>query len=117
MIYEPVNQRSEILPSATSHIAHVCNQFDHVFALRISMRRFKSINFCYFCKKYKVFERWGLRPQSPTPAPPLQISGCAPHSNYSGPFLIHDATVVNRVRKNLKSVMPFPSIFEINMLL
>ena len=42
-----------------------------MFALPISMPRFKSIIFLskialklsYFCKKCKIFERWGLRPQ------------------------------------------------------
>ena len=29
-------------------------------------------------KKCKIFERWGLRPQTPETAPPLQISGYAP---------------------------------------
>ena len=40
------------------------------------MPRFKSINFyqiglklSYFAKKYKIFERWGLRPQTSKTAP------------------------------------------------
>ena len=31
-----------------------------------------------FAKKYKTFERWELRPQTPKTAPPLRISGYAP---------------------------------------
>ena len=36
--YQLVNKRTVILPLATSHIAiaHLCNQFNHVFALLIS---------------------------------------------------------------------------------
>ena len=30
MIYQHVNERTKILPLATSHIAHLCNQFNHV---------------------------------------------------------------------------------------
>ena len=29
-------------------------------------------------KKCKIFERWGLRPQTPKTTPPLRISGYAP---------------------------------------
>ena len=35
----------QILPLATSQIAHLSNQFNHVFALPISMPRFESIIF------------------------------------------------------------------------
>ena len=52
------------------------------------MPRFNSINFDLnrlkiesFLKKYKIFERWGLRRQTPETAPPLQVSGYAPASN------------------------------------
>ena len=34
-----------VLPLVTSHIAHLFNQFNYVFALLISMARFKCINF------------------------------------------------------------------------
>ena len=54
--------RTEILPLATSHIAiaHLCNQFNHVFALLMSMPHFKSINFIktgliLFLQNNKVF--------------------------------------------------------------
>ena len=30
MIYQHVNKRTKILPLATYHIAHLCNQFNHV---------------------------------------------------------------------------------------
>ena len=66
--------RSEMLPLATSHIAHLCNQFNHVFALLISRPRFKSINLnqnrpkikLFWKKKYKIFER-SLPPAAPDP--------------------------------------------------
>ena len=45
MNYQLVNKRTKTLPLATSHIAHLCKQFNHAFALLISMQRFKSINF------------------------------------------------------------------------
>ena len=46
-----------------------------MFAQPISMSCFKSIIFFikialklnYFCKKFKIFERWGHRPQTPVP--------------------------------------------------
>ena len=49
---------------------------NHVFALLISMSRFNSINVyqkrpkfkLLLQKKYKIFERWGLRPQTPVSA-------------------------------------------------
>ena len=55
-----VNKRTKILPLATSFIAnaHLRNQFNHIFALLISMSHLKSINFyqnrpkSYFSKKY-----------------------------------------------------------------
>ena len=87
MIYQHVNKQTEILAIATSHITHLCNlYYVHVFALLISMPGFHSINFyqnrpkvkLFFPKKYKTFERWGLRPKIPVTAPPLQISDYAP---------------------------------------
>ena len=44
-IYQLVNKRLEILAIATSHIAHLCNKYNHVFAPLISMPGFNSINF------------------------------------------------------------------------
>ena len=60
------------------------------------MPRFNSIMFhqnrpkikLVFAKIDKIFERWGLRPQTPEKAPPLQISGYAPESNHVFALLI-----------------------------
>ena len=42
-----------------------------------------------FVKKDKIFECWGLRPQTPEKAPsPLQISGNAPERNHVSALLI-----------------------------
>ena len=46
MIYWLVNKRTEIFPLATSqcsHIAHLCSQFNHAFALLVSMPSFNPI--------------------------------------------------------------------------
>ena len=48
------NKKAEILPLATTLITHVRGQFIHVFALLISMPRFKSINFCQNRPKIKI---------------------------------------------------------------
>ena len=93
MIYQQINKRTAKLSLATSHIAHWCNQLNHV-ALLISMPRFKSIIFyktalklSYFCKKMQNFRAvgvpaphpcasggWGLRAH--TPRPPKQPPHC-----------------------------------------
>ena len=81
MIYQLVNKKTKILAIAISQIAHSCNQYNHVFALLISMPCFNSINFdqntpkikSFFPKNYKIFERLGLCSQTPITAPPLQI--------------------------------------------
>ena len=40
-----------------------------------------ALKLSYFCKKMQIFERWGLRPQTPKLAPPpLRISVYAPGS-------------------------------------
>ena len=72
MIYLQVNKRTAMLSLATSHIAHLCNQLNHV-ALPISMPRFKSIifikiapKFSYFCKKLRNFLALGASPRTPT---------------------------------------------------
>ena len=44
MIYQLLNKKSEILPLATSHRAHLWHQFNYVFAQLMFMPRFKSIN-------------------------------------------------------------------------
>ena len=70
---------TEILLLATPHIAiaHLCNQFNHVFALLTSMPHFKRINIIriglklsYFCKKKKIFF-WALGAPFKTPETPL----------------------------------------------
>ena len=58
MIYQFAHKRPEILPLLNFHIAHLCNQFNLVFALLILMPPFISINFCQnkpilFAKKKK----------------------------------------------------------------
>ena len=88
MIYLHVNKRTVMLSLATSYLAHLCNQLNHV-ALPIFMPRFEAIFFIkialklsYFCKKCKIFDRWGLRPQTTVPpaagafAPRPPASGC-----------------------------------------
>ena len=60
------------------------------------MPRFNSIKFyqnrpkikLVFVKNRQNLVRWGLRPQTPEKAPPLQISGYAPESNYAFAQLI-----------------------------
>ena len=52
MIYQHVNKGTAMLSLATSHIAHLCNQLNHV-ALPISMTRFKSVIFCQNSSKIK----------------------------------------------------------------
>ena len=102
MIYQLVNKRTEILAIATSHIAHVCNQYNHGFTLQISMPRINSIIFIkiglkliYFCqKKTKLLSQggsapnprgsggWGFRPQTPETAPP------PPHCKFLATHLV-----------------------------
>ena len=48
------NKTAEILPLATTLITHLRSQFIHVFALLISMPRFKSINFCQNRPEIKI---------------------------------------------------------------
>ena len=82
MIQQFVNKITEILTIATSHKPHLCNYYNHVFALLISMPRFNSINFfqnwlkikLFLPKEYKIFERWSV---------PLAAGGSAP--NMGGP--------------------------------
>ena len=74
-----------MLSLATFHIAHECNQLNHV-ALPISMPRFKSIIFAkialklsYICKKMHSFRTLVAPPSYPQNGPPpLRISGYAP---------------------------------------
>ena len=87
-----VNKRTEILAVATSNKTHLCNYYNDVFAMLISMPRFKCINFyenspkimLFFPKKYKKFERLA-------PPPDLQLSvagGFVPDSQNS-PDIAH----------------------------
>ena len=75
MIYQHVNKTTTMLSLATSHIAHKCNQLNHV-ALPISTPRFKRIIFialalnCYFCKKMQNFRALGAPPPDPKNSPP-----------------------------------------------
>ena len=77
MIYQLVNMRTETLAIVTSHKAHLCYYCKHVFVPLISMPRFNSNNFyqnwlkikLFLPKKYKIFEDWGLRPQTPGTTP------------------------------------------------
>ena len=62
MIYHLVNKTTEVLLLAISLIAHLCNQFNLVFALIISMPRSKRNNFVktgltlsFFFKKRSKF--------------------------------------------------------------
>ena len=50
----------------------LCDVLKALFFIKIALK------LSYFCKKMQNFERWGLRPQTPKTAPPLQISGYAP---------------------------------------
>ena len=68
MIYLLVNKRTELLLLATSHITiahHLCNQFNHGFALLISMPRFKSIYFCQNRPKITLLEQPTLASRVP----------------------------------------------------
>ena len=99
MIYvTSLSIREQIFPLVTSHIAiaHLCNQFNHVFVLLIFMPYFKSINFCQNWLKIKLFLKKNatfLRarssaPKPPKRLPPLQISGYASESNHVFALLI-----------------------------
>ena len=55
MIYQFLIKSTEILAIATSRIAHLCNSYNHIFALLIAMPRFNSINFYQKRPKIKLF--------------------------------------------------------------
>ena len=83
-IYRLVDRRTEILPLATFHIARLFNQFNHVFALLVSMPRFKSIKFYLNRPKIKLilqqhskFFGAGGFASTPPKQPLLQFSGYA----------------------------------------
>ena len=82
MIYQHVNKRTAMLSLATSHIAHLCNQLNHV-ALPNFMPRFKSIIFYLNSSEVKVFSQKNAKFSSFAksgfaPRPPLASSGCGP---------------------------------------
>ena len=49
------NERTENPPLAIAYTAHLCNQFNHEFAVLIFMPRFKSINFYQNTSKITLF--------------------------------------------------------------
>ena len=56
MIYQHVSTRTKILPLATSYIAHLCNQFNHVLKALIFIKikfflRKLPLKLRYFCKR------------------------------------------------------------------
>ena len=62
----------------------LCHVLKALFFIKIALK------LSYICKKCKICDRWGLRPQTPVPpaagallpdpqnSPPLRTSGCAP---------------------------------------
>ena len=82
--------------SSSSHHSHtvgpLCNQFNHVFAVVISMPRFKSNNLyqtrpkimLLLQKHCKIFERWGLCLQTPNGLP---AAGLRPHTQKHSPLI------------------------------
>ena len=64
-----------MLSLATSHIAHQCNQLNHdaqpilCHVLKALFFNKIALELSYFAKTCKIFERWGLRPQTPRIAP------------------------------------------------
>ena len=71
MIYHHVNKRTTMLSLATFHIAHYCNQLNHVgcqFLCHVLKALFFIIivlKLSYFGKKMQNFRALGLRPQTP----------------------------------------------------
>ena len=93
IIYQHLNKRTTILPFATSQIAHLWNQFNHVCTANFKATFWKhnffikiALKFSYFCKKTQNFRALGAPPPdprasggwSPKTAPPLRISDYAP---------------------------------------
>ena len=77
--------RTEVLPLAIAHyphtVTHLCNQFNHVFAVLISMPRFESNNLYQTRPKIKVLlEKISkfLSAGCFAPRPPLASGGWAP---------------------------------------
>ena len=70
MIYQHLNKRTKILPSATSHITHLCNKFNHVctanfYATFLQHYFFIKIvlKLSYFCKKKQNSSTEGSGPR------------------------------------------------------
>ena len=73
MIYQQENKRTAMLSLAISHIAYpinatswlrchfLCHVLKALFFNKIALK------LSYSCKKCKIFERWGLCPQTPVP--------------------------------------------------
>ena len=83
MIYHLVNNRTEILPIATSLRTRSYNYFNHAFALLISRPRFKSsiffkidLKLCDFQKKFQNFR--ALQAEPSNPLSPALGSSCPP---------------------------------------
>ena len=89
MIYQHVNKRAKILPLATFHIAHLCSSLI-TFALPISMPRFKSIIFCQYSPKIKLFLKKNAKFSSAggsAPKPPcLRLLGDPPPDPPNSPL-------------------------------
>ena len=78
MIYQLANKRTAMLSLATSHIAHLCNELNHV-ALPILLPRFNSITFYQNNPEIKLFLQKNAKFSSaggsaPRHSPPLRIS-------------------------------------------
>ena len=48
----------------------------------------------FFPKRYKIFEGWGLRPQTPLNTPQVQISGYAPNQKYAKQVCARSRTLI-----------------------
>ena len=83
MIYQLVDNRTEVLAIGSSHIAQLYSWYNYVFALLISMPRFNNISFyqnspkikLFLQKKYKIFFLGSA--SDPRNRPLLQIFGHA----------------------------------------
>ena len=61
-----LNKKTEFLFLATSHIAHLCNQFNYVFTLLVYMPCFKRNNFYQNRPKCKLFLQKNTKFLSPS---------------------------------------------------
>ena len=83
--------RTKVLPLTTAYIAHLRNQFDHVFTVLIFLPRFKTIYFyrktrkikSYCCKKItKSSDAEGFVPRVPMASDGW---GYHPHNSHTEP--------------------------------